>query len=56
MQMATALTYVIKYLDAFHAQAVRDGGEFTAPPTALLGQRIARLRDADGAQCSIGGP
>ena len=43
-------------LDAFHEEQTRHGVTFTSPPTALHGQRIARFRDADGAECSVSGP
>jgi catechol 2,3-dioxygenase-like lactoylglutathione lyase family enzyme len=42
-------------LDAFHAAAVAAGLDFTAPIEVLHGTRIARLRDADGAEISVSG-
>jgi len=29
--------------------------KFTSPPMDVHGQRIARFRDTDGAECSVGG-
>ena len=41
-------------IDAFYAQNSPDV-KFTSPPMDVHGQRIARFRDADGAECSVGG-
>ncbi len=43
-------------ISSFHARAAGPGVQFTSPPTALHGQRIAKLRDIDGAECSVSGP
>ena len=40
----------------FYSDAKDKGVQFTSPPTSLHGQRIAKLRDADGAECSVSGP
>ena len=40
----------------FYAEASNKGVQFTSPPTDLHGQRIAKLRDIDGAECSVSGP
>jgi predicted enzyme related to lactoylglutathione lyase len=40
----------------FYSKALKEGVQFTSPPTDLHGQRIAKLRDIDGAECSISGP
>lgn len=43
-------------IQQLHADATAMGVEFTCPPTDLHGQRIAKLRDVDGAECSVRGP
>jgi len=40
----------------FYSRALSNGVQFTSPPTDLHGQRIAKLRDVDGAECSVSGP
>jgi predicted enzyme related to lactoylglutathione lyase len=42
-------------IDSFYTQNSRQGVKFTSPPTELHGQRIARFKDTDGAECSVGG-
>ena len=49
--MTTTLTYAIKFVADMDA-AIRF---HTAQPTSLHGQRIAKLRDADGAEFSVSG-
>lgn len=41
-------------LDGFHAADQAQGLVFTAPPIEVHGTRIARFRDPDGAEISIG--
>jgi len=43
-------------IQQFYAKASSQGVQFTSPPTELHGQRIAKLRDIDGAECSVSGP
>ena len=50
------LGFGVPDVDAFHAAASRAGVEFTSPPTPVHGHKVARFRDADGAECSVGGP
>jgi predicted enzyme related to lactoylglutathione lyase len=40
----------------FYSTAMSRGVRFTSPPTELHGQRIAKLRDTDDAECSVSGP
>ena len=40
----------------FYSNAMNRGVQFTSAPKALHGQRIAKLRDVDGAECSVSGP
>jgi lactoylglutathione lyase len=40
----------------FYSKASNNGVQFTSPPIDLHGQRIAKLRDIDGAECSVSGP
>ena len=42
-------------LDAFYSEREARGIEFTMPPTALHGQRIASFLDADGADTGVSG-
>jgi lactoylglutathione lyase len=50
------LGFDVDDLGAFHAKASRDGLEFTSPPTPVHGRKIARFRDGDGGEYSIGSP
>jgi predicted enzyme related to lactoylglutathione lyase len=43
-------------IQRFYSKALKEGVQFTSPPTDLHGQRIAKLRDIDGAECSVSGP
>lgn len=42
-------------IDAFYAQKKEQGIEFTSPPTALHGSKIARFKDSEGVECSVSG-
>lgn len=42
-------------IDAFFAAKDGKGIEFIAPPTVLHGQKLAKFKDTDGAQCSLSG-
>ncbi len=42
-------------IDNFYAAGQAEGLVFTSPPTDLHGTRIARIRDIDGAEISVGG-
>jgi hypothetical protein len=57
--MSTNLKSAVKFVRAgirgFYSRAKSQGAHFTAPPTELQGQVIARLRDVDGAETSVGG-
>ncbi|MEO8573472.1 MAG: VOC family protein [Pyrinomonadaceae bacterium] len=50
-----SLGFGVANIDAFYATAQTDGVEFTAEPTELFGNRIARFKDSEGAECSISG-
>jgi predicted enzyme related to lactoylglutathione lyase len=43
-------------IEQFYSKAKGNGVQFTALPTDLHGLRIAKLRDIDGAECSVSGP
>ena len=49
------LGFRVADIDAFYTQNTRQGVKFTSPPTSLHGQRIARFKDIDGAECSVSG-
>jgi lactoylglutathione lyase len=49
------LGFRVADIDTFYAQASPHGVQFTSPPTDLHGQRIARFKDTDGAECSVSG-
>ena len=49
------LGFTVTDIAAFHAERSRQGVQFTSPPTELHGQRIAKFRDTDGAECSVSG-
>jgi lactoylglutathione lyase len=52
---STSLAFGTDDLDAFHASRMAMGVDFTLPPTQQQWQRIARLRDSEGAELTIGG-
>jgi catechol 2,3-dioxygenase-like lactoylglutathione lyase family enzyme len=43
-------------LDAFHREATAKGVVFTAAPERVHGRSVARLRDSEGSEVSVGGP
>ncbi|MBV8340850.1 MAG: VOC family protein [Gammaproteobacteria bacterium] len=49
------LGFRVADIDAFYSQSSRQGVKFTSLPTELHGQRIARFKDTDGAECSVSG-
>ncbi|MEO8041967.1 MAG: VOC family protein [Acidobacteriota bacterium] len=49
------LGFGVKDIEAFYSTAKADGIEFTAEPTETFGQRIARFKDSEGAECSVSG-
>jgi len=49
------LGFRVDELDAFFAERTRQNVAVVAPPTSLHGQRIGKLRDADGAEFSVSG-
>jgi lactoylglutathione lyase len=50
------LGFGVPNLDHFYNERRKSGVEFTSPPAAVHGRKIARFKDADGAECSVGGP
>lgn len=42
-------------LDAFYGERDKHGITFIAPPTQMHGRRVARFRDPDNAETSVGG-
>jgi lactoylglutathione lyase len=50
------LGFGVPDIQHFYSKALNNGVQFTSPPTALHGQRIAKLRDIDGAEFSVSGP
>ena len=49
------LGFRVADIQAFYSQAKSKGVQFTSPPTDQHGQKIARLRDIDGAESSVSG-
>lgn len=49
------LGFHVAEIDRFHSECVARGVPSVAPPTDLHGQRIAKLRDTDGAEFSVSG-
>ena len=49
------LGFRVADIDRFYAERTVQGIVSVAPPTDLHGQRIARLRDVDGAEFSVSG-
>jgi lactoylglutathione lyase len=50
------LGFGVTDISHFYSEAKDKGVQFTSPPTSLHGQRIAKLRDADGVEFSVSGP
>ena len=53
---ACQLGFGVPDIQSFYSKAMSHGVPFTSPPAELHGQRIARLRDTDGAEYSVSGP
>jgi catechol 2,3-dioxygenase-like lactoylglutathione lyase family enzyme len=49
------LGFGVPDIDKFYLEKKSNGIEFTSAPTELLGSRIARFKDSDGAECSVSG-
>jgi catechol 2,3-dioxygenase-like lactoylglutathione lyase family enzyme len=49
------LGFRVADIDVFYAEKAGHGIEFISPPTPLHGQKLAKFKDADGAQCSLSG-
>ena len=49
------LGFRVEDMDAFFSERTRQGVAVVSPPTSLHGQRIAKLRDQDGAEFSVSG-
>ena len=49
------LGYRVANIDQFCQERTRQGVAVVEPPTDLHGQRIAKLRDSDGAEFSVSG-
>ena len=50
------LGFVVPDIDNFYCDRMNDGVVFTSPPIPMHGQKIARFKDEDGAECSVSGP
>ena len=51
----TQIGFSVPDLDHFYAEKRESGIEFTAEPTERFGNRIARFKDSEGAECSVSG-
>jgi len=49
------LGFRVADIDAFFARKAGKGIDFISPPTLLHGQKLAKFKDTDGAQCSLSG-
>ena len=49
------LGFRVPDIEAFHAEKADKGIEFISPPTPLHGQKLAKFKDSEGAQCSLSG-
>jgi predicted enzyme related to lactoylglutathione lyase len=47
------LGFRVPDIASFYAQKSGHGIEFTSAPTMLHGQRLAKFKDTDGAECSL---
>lgn len=52
---SASIGFGVDDIDGFYDQARNGGVEFTSEPTETFGHRIARFKDADGAECSVSG-
>ena len=52
---STSIGLGVDDFDDFYAKANEDGIEFTSYPTDIRGQRVARFKDSEGAECSVSG-
>lgn len=48
------LGFRVPEIASFYAQKGGRGIEFTSPPASLHGQQLAKFKDPDGAECSLG--
>jgi lactoylglutathione lyase len=49
------LGFRVTDIDAFFATKDGKGIDFISPPAVLHGQKLAKFKDTDGAQCSLSG-
>jgi lactoylglutathione lyase len=49
------LGFRVPDIGSFYSEKARTGIEFTSPPTLLHGQKLAKFKDVDGAECSLSG-
>jgi len=49
------LGFRVADIDEFFAKKGGKGIDFVSPPTVLHGQKLAKFKDTDGAQCSLSG-
>jgi hypothetical protein len=49
------LGFRVSNIEAFYAEKAAKGIEFTSPPTPLHGQKLAKFKDSEGAECSLSG-
>lgn len=49
------LGFRVADIESFYSEKSGKGIEFTSPPTPLHGQKLAKFKDTDGAECSISG-
>jgi len=49
------LGFGVADIDKFYEEQKDNGVEFTTAPTETFGDRIARFKDSEGAECSVSG-
>jgi lactoylglutathione lyase len=49
------LGFRVPDIEAFYASKGNGGIEFTSPPVAMRGHKLAKFRDTEGAQCTLSG-
>ena len=49
------LGFRVPDIESFYAELQDRGVMFSAPPTSMHGQKIARFLDPDGTECSVSG-
>ena len=53
---SASLGFGVPNVDEFYSAKSGTGVEFVSPPASQFGAKIAKFKDADGAECSVSSP